>query len=127
MGKLLAQSGAILICGGRGGIMEAACKGASESNGLTIGILPGDDISEANAYVKIPIATGLGIARNIIIVKSAQAIISIAGRYGTLSEMAFAAQLGKPLFSIQPWLDIPDGVSVTTPEEAVTQAIKSII
>lgn len=123
----MAQSGAILICGGRGGIMEAACKGASESNGLTIGILPGDDISEANAYVKIPIATGLGIARNIIIVKSAQAIISIAGRYGTLSEMAFAAQLGKPLISIQPWLDIPDGVSVTTPEEAVTQAIKSII
>jgi uncharacterized protein (TIGR00725 family) len=126
VGKLIAQSGAVLICGGRGGIMEAVCKGAAEANGLTIGILPGDDISEANTYVKIPIATGLGIARNIIIVKSAQAVISIAGRYGTLSEMAFAAQLGKPLFSIQPWIDIPEGVVVKTPEEAVTRAIQSI-
>jgi len=126
VGQGIAQAKAVLICGGRGGIMEASCKGAVEAGGLTIGILPGDDISEANPYVKQPIATGLGIARNIIIVKTAQALISIGGRYGTLSEMAFAAQLSKPLFSLCPWIDIPESVVVKTPEEAVQRAIESI-
>ena len=126
VGQGIAKAEAILICGGRGGIMEASCKGAVEAGGLTIGILPGDDINEANHYVKLPIATGLGIARNIIIVKTAQVLISIAGRYGTLSEMAFAAQVGKPLYSLCPWIDIPDSVVVKTPEEAVRRAIQSI-
>jgi uncharacterized protein (TIGR00725 family) len=106
--------------------MEAACKGAIEENGLTIGVLPSDDIQEANDYVKIPIATGIGIARNILIVRTAQALISINGRYGTLSEMAFAIQLGKPLFSLHPWLELPDTTVVSTPEEAVKMAIQSI-
>lgn len=106
--------------------MEAACKGAVEANGLTVGILPSDNVQEANEYVKIPVASGMGIARNIIIVRTAQALISIDGRYGTLSEMAFAVQLGKPLISIHPWIELPDAIVVGTPEEAVDLAIKSL-
>ena len=126
VGRLIAQSGAILVCGGKGGVMEAACKGAVDANGLTIGILPSDNIQEANEYVQVPIATGMGIARNIIIVRTAQALISINGRYGTLSEMAFAAQLNKPLFSLQPWLKLPDAIIVDSPKEAVKMALASI-
>jgi uncharacterized protein (TIGR00725 family) len=106
--------------------MEAACKGAMDANGLTIGILPSEDTQEANDYVKIPIATGIGIARNIIIVNTAQALISINGGYGTLSEMAFAVQLGKPLFSLHPWMELPDAIVVKTAEEAVNKALQSI-
>jgi uncharacterized protein (TIGR00725 family) len=126
VGRLIAQSGAILVCGGKGGVMEAACKGAVDANGLTIGILPSDNIQEANEYVLVPVATGMGIARNIIIVRTAQAVISINGRYGTLSEMAFTAQLDKPLFSLQPWLELPDAIIVDSPEEAVKMALASI-
>lgn len=106
--------------------MEAACKGAIDANGLTIGILPAEDIQEANDYVKIPIATGMGIARNIIIVRTAQALISINGRHGTLSEMAFALQLGKPLFSLHAWMELPGAKVVGTAEEAVNLALQSI-
>ena len=89
-GKLIAQQNATLICGGKGGVMEAACKGAWEAGGITIGILPGEDRSEANPYVNYTVATGMGIGRNIIIVRSADVVISIDGKYGTLSEISFA-------------------------------------
>jgi uncharacterized protein (TIGR00725 family) len=126
VGKQIAESGNILICGGRGGVMEAACKGAIEAGGITIGILAGDEISEANPYVKIPIASGIGIARNVIIVKTAQAIIAINGRHGTLSEIAFALQLNKPVCTMEPWLDIPGVVNVENAGQAVEFALSSI-
>ncbi len=126
VGRLLARKGAVLVCGGMGGIMEAACRGAVGEGGLTIGILPGDDISAANPYVKLPIATGMGIGRNIIIVRTARAIIAINGKYGTLSEIAYALQLGKPVFALSPWVEVPGIRRVATPEEAVDAALKAI-
>jgi uncharacterized protein (TIGR00725 family) len=123
VGGLLAKAGAAVICGGGGGIMEAVCKGAWEEHGITIGILPSDDISEANKFVKIPVATGMGIGRNIIIVRTAQSLIAINGRYGTLSEISFALQLEKPVIAIKPWIELPGVIIVKTPQEAVTKAL----
>ncbi len=108
VGRLIAEAGFTLACGGMGGVMEAACKGAIEAGGQTIGILPGDNTSSANPYVSIPIATGFGIGRNIILVRTADALIAIGGAYGTLSEIAHALQLNKPVIAIGSW-DI-DGV-----------------
>ena len=99
----LARRGVILICGGLGGVMEAACKGAKSEGGTTIGILPGEDRSAANPYVDIPIVTGIGYARNLIVVKSAQAVIAIDGSYGTLSEIAYALQSGIPVIGLNTW------------------------
>jgi len=102
-GRALAQRGHRVICGGLGGVMEAVCRGVREAGGTSIGILPGNDPGEANAYVDIPIATGMGIGRNIIIVRSAEVILAINGSYGTLSEIAYALQLGKPVIGLQTW------------------------
>ena len=126
VGRLLAREGAVLVCGGMSGVMEAACRGAVNEGGLTIGILPTDEIHSANPYVKIPIATGMGIGRNIIIVRTARVLIAIDGKYGTLSEIAYALQLGKPVFALSPWLDIPGVRTVATPEEAVRAALTII-
>ena len=103
-GALLGQKGYTTICGGLGGVMEAVCKGAKSSGGKTIGILPGSDPNEANSFVDFPIATGMGIGRNIVIIRSAEAVIAIDGKYGTLSELAFALQLNKPVIGsiVQP-------------------------
>ncbi len=103
VGRELARRGAILVCGGLGGVMEAACKGASSEGGTTIGILPGDDSQAANPYVQIPIVTGLGYARNMVVVKSAQAVIAIGGSYGTLSEISHALQSGIPVIGLNTW------------------------
>jgi uncharacterized protein (TIGR00725 family) len=103
VGRELARRGAILICGGLGGVMEAACKGASSEGGTTIGILPGDDSQSANAYVQIPIVTNMGYARNIAVVKSARAVIAIGGNYGTLSEISHALQSGIPVIGLNTW------------------------
>ena len=103
IGRELARQGAILGCGGLGGVMEAACRGASSEGGITIGILPGDSRQAANPYVQIPIVTGLGYARNIAVVKSAQAVIAIAGSYGTLSEISHALQSGIPVIGLNTW------------------------
>ena len=103
VGRQLARRGTILVCGGLGGVMEAACKGASLEGGTTIGILPGDDSRAANPYVQIPIVTGLGEARNVIVVKSAQAIIAIGGSYGTLSEISHALKSGIPVIGLNTW------------------------
>jgi uncharacterized protein (TIGR00725 family) len=122
VGRLLAESGAMLICGGLTGIMEAACKGGKEAGGTTIGILPGLHIEDANEYVDIPVATGLGHGRNLIIINTAESLIAISGRYGTLSEIGFALQSGKPVYGLGTW-DI-DGVIVCSgPEEAVDKAL----
>ena len=96
VGREIARAGAILICGGRGGVMESACKGAKEENGITVGILPVSK-EEANPYVDIPIPTGLGNLRDFLVVNSADAVIAICGRWGTLNEISFAMILKKPL------------------------------
>lgn len=104
VGREIARRGAILICGGLGGVMEAACRGASIEDGLTIGIIPGDDPAMANPYVKIPIASGVGYARNIAVVKSAHAVIAIDGDYGTLTEIAFALKSPIPVIGLRTWM-----------------------
>lgn len=103
VGCELAKQGAILVCGGLGGVMEAACKGANSEGGITIGILPGDSRQAANSYVQIPIVTGMGYARNVVVVKSAQAAIAIGGSYGTLSEISHALQSNIPVIGLNTW------------------------
>lgn len=126
VGRLLAEKGVGVICGGLSGIMEAACKGAAEGGGITIGILPGNDPAEANQFVSIPIATGMGIGRNIIIVRSAGACIAIDGQYGTLSEIAYALQLQKTVITLNAWKQVPGTIQASTAEEAVQLAITRI-
>lgn len=103
VGRELAKQGAILVCGGLGGVMEAACKGAQSEGGVTIGILPGESRQAANPYVQIPIVTGIGYARNQAVVKSAQVVIAVGGSYGTLSEIAHALQSGIPVIGLNTW------------------------
>ncbi len=103
VGELLALQGATIICGGLGGVMEAVCRGAKSKGGLTVGVLPGEDSSKANHWVDIPIATGVGYARNMAVVKSAQAVIAIGGNYGTLSELAYALKSGIPIIGLNTW------------------------
>jgi hypothetical protein len=103
VGAAIAKANASLICGGLGGVMEAACRGAKEVGGTTIGILPGTDKHEANAYVDIPIVTGIRDARNTIIARTADGLIAVSGEYGTLSEIAFAKKFGKPVVSLKSW------------------------
>ena len=103
VGRHLALNGAIVVCGGLGGVMEAVCKGAKEAGGTTIGILPGNDSSDANPYVDIRIPTGLGHARNVIVVKSGIAVIAIDGSYGTLSEIGHALSDRIPVIGLNTW------------------------
>jgi uncharacterized protein (TIGR00725 family) len=132
VGQQIARAGAILVCGGLGGVMEAACKGAVQEDGLTIGILPGDNRMAANEYVEIPIATGVGYARNMAVVKSAQAVIAVGGSYGTLTEIGFALQSGLPVIGLGSWSISRKGkekspiLAVNTPAEAVNLALEMI-
>jgi uncharacterized protein (TIGR00725 family) len=103
VGREIARRGAVLVCGGRGGVMEAACRGAKAGGGTTVGILPGNDRREANAYVDIPVVTGLGEARNAIVVRTADAVIAVSGGYGTLSEIALALKMGRPVVGLGTW------------------------
>jgi len=129
VGRELARRGAILVCGGLGGVMEAACRGADQEGGVTIGILPGENRQSANPYVQIPIVTGMGYARNVAVVKSAQAVIAIAGSYGTLSEIGHALQSGIPDIGLKTWLLSRDGqpdnsiIPAQDPAEAVDKAL----
>ena len=117
-GRLIAEKGAVLVCGGLGGVMEAASRGAKAGGGLTVGILPQNDSKEANQFIDIPIVTGLGIGRNVIIARTANALIAVGGEYGTLSEIAFALQMGKPVVGIKTW-DIKGVVAVENAADAV--------
>ncbi|MBA7602891.1 TIGR00725 family protein [candidate division WOR-3 bacterium] len=126
VGKEIARKNAILICGGRGGVMEAACKGAKEEKGITIGVLPGNDKENANPYIDIPIVTGMGEARNVIIARSSDAVIAIAGKYGTLSEIAFALRFDVPVVGIATWnINIPI-LKAKNPKQAVGMALSAI-
>jgi uncharacterized protein (TIGR00725 family) len=132
VGHELAKEGAILVCGGLGGVMEAACHGAATEGGVTVGILPGESRRTANKYVQIPIVTGMGYARNAVVVKSAQAVIAVGGSYGTLSEIGHALQNGIPVIGLGTWSllrnENPDTSIITaqTPLEAVAKAISLI-
>jgi uncharacterized protein (TIGR00725 family) len=103
VGKEIAKNGAVLVCGGLSGVMEAACRGAGEEGGLTIGILPFTDENYANEYVDIKIPTGIGFARNLSVVLSAHAVIAVDGSYGTLSEISYALTFKKPVIGLKTW------------------------
>ncbi len=120
VGKLLAPK-ALLYCGGLGGVMEAAAKGAVEAGGLTVGILPGHRAEDANPYIQVPVVTDLGQARNVVLVRSADGVIAISGGYGTLSEIALALKMWKPVVGLNTWPNIEGVNYVSTPEEAVRQ------
>jgi uncharacterized protein (TIGR00725 family) len=103
VGRLLARAGAVVVCGGLGGVMEAACRGAKSEGGTTVGILPGLDRTDANPYVDVAVATGLGEARNTLVVRAADVLIAVAGEFGTLSEIAFALRTGTPVVGLATW------------------------
>lgn len=132
VGRELAKRGAVLICGGLTGVMEAACRGTRAEGGTTVGILPGDSRNDANQYVSIPIVTGIGYARNSIVARSGQAVIAIGGKYGTLSEIAYALQDKIPVIGLGTWKlatgRAEDGSIITAKDasDAVDKALKSI-
>ncbi|HEY2160792.1 MAG TPA: TIGR00725 family protein [Solirubrobacteraceae bacterium] len=121
VGSGLARAGAIVVTGGRGGVMAAASQGAAESGGTTVGILPGTSRDEANDWVTIAIPTGLGELRNGLVVRAADAVIAVGGAYGTLSEIALALKNGVPVIGLGTW-DIDGVQGVPSPEEAVARA-----
>jgi uncharacterized protein (TIGR00725 family) len=121
VGRELGSRGVVLVCGGLGGVMEAACRGAKEAGGTTVGILPGGDRSAANAFVDVAVPTGLGEARNALVVRAGDALIAIGGGYGTLSEVAFALKAGKRVVGIGTW-DI-EGVEAADSPAAAAEAV----
>jgi uncharacterized protein (TIGR00725 family) len=131
IGRLLARAGAIVVTGGLGGSMEAASRGAAGEGGVTLGILPGRSRKEANPYLTVSVPTGMGEGRNVLNVRAADAVIAVAGEFGTLSEIAFALKSGVPVVGLRTWeltkrgqaLDDPI-VRVETPEEAVREALR---
>lgn len=127
VGYEIGKRGAILVCGGLGGVMEAACRGAKEAGGTTLGILPGKDRDEANRWVDIAIPTGLSIARNFIIVRASDAIIALPGKFGTLSEIAVALSLKKSVIGLHTWEIEGPILRAESPEEAVGKALESVV
>jgi uncharacterized protein (TIGR00725 family) len=121
LGKNIAKVGYNLVCGGLGGVMEAVSRGCKEEGGLTIGILPGEDKKSANPFIDIVIPTGLGYTRNTLVVQTGDVVLALPGEYGTLSEIAFALVLKKPVIGIGSW-DIPGVIQVKT----VTQAMEKL-
>jgi uncharacterized protein (TIGR00725 family) len=121
VGELLADAGVVVVCGGLGGVMEAACRGAAEQGGLTVGLLPGRDRTAGNPYLAVALPTGLGELRNGLIVRAADVVIAVGGAYGTLSEIALALRTGVPVLGLGTWQI--DGIQhVDSPEEAVARA-----
>jgi uncharacterized protein (TIGR00725 family) len=121
LGKKLAKVVDVLVCGGLSGTMKAVCSGFKAGNGLTIGIIPSYNKSDANPFVDIVIPTGLGLARNVLVVKGADVVVALPGEAGTLSEIAYALQFGIPVISLKSW-DIPGVIKVETVEETVDKA-----
>ncbi len=125
LAKKLAKVVDILVCGGLSGVMEAVCSGFKAGGGLTIGIIPSYNKTDANKFVDIAIPTGLGLARNVLVVKSADVVVALPGRAGTLSEIAYCIQFGIPVVSLGSW-DIPGVIQVKTVQEAETK-IKELL
>ena len=133
VGHGLARAGATIVCGGLGGVMAAACAGARDAGGTTVGILPGTDRAAANPHVQVAVPTGLGEARNTLVVRAADAVVAIGGEYGTLSEIAFALKVGVPVVGLSTWSLIRgDGATdrgievVSSPADAVARALRAV-
>jgi uncharacterized protein (TIGR00725 family) len=131
VGRRIAEAGAVVVCGGLGGVMEAVCRGAHRAGGLTIGILPTGRRSDANPHIDIAIPTGMGVARNVLVVMSGHAVIAVDGSFGTLTEIAHALELKKPVFALGSWdltsagIDESRYVRVQNAEEAVRLALEA--
>jgi hypothetical protein len=129
VGRGLGEAGAVIVCGGLGGVMEAACRGAKSAGGTTLAILPGADRAEANPYVDVAVATGLGEVRNGLVVRAADGLVAVGGEFGTLSEIALALKAGKPVFALGGWELAREGepvdaiVRATSPEDAVARVL----
>ncbi|MGH7471340.1 MAG: TIGR00725 family protein [Longimicrobiales bacterium] len=127
VGALIARANAVLLCGGLGGAMTAVARGAAQAGGLTVGILPGANAQDANEHITLPLPTGLGEARNVVLVRSADAVIAIGGEWGTLSEIALARKIGRPVVLLRPTLaaslQLPTAAS---PEQAVNLAVSMV-
>ena len=123
VGRLLGRAGVILVCGGLGGVMEAAARGAAAGGALTVGLLPGTQAEDANPYIALPLPTGLSYARNILVVRASQALIAIEGGYGTLSEIALALALGVPVIGLNAAYEDPKTRRAGSAEEAVKLAL----
>ncbi|MHC1742909.1 MAG: TIGR00725 family protein [Syntrophobacteraceae bacterium] len=126
VGRAIAAAGCVLVCGGLGGVMEAAARGAKAAGGTTVGILPGPDTAGANASIDFPIATNVGHARNVIIVHTSAVLIAVSGGYGTLSEIALALKAGKRVVALRPRFSIPDVSVANNATEAVSLALRVI-
>ena len=134
VGRRLAEAGAVVVCGGRGGVMEAAARGAAEAGGVVIGILPGENPAEANAHCTYVVASATGYARNLAVVASGDAVIAIGGEWGTLSEIAHARQFGRHVVALASWKVEPgapieggEGIDVaTTAADAVQSALRAV-
>ncbi|HZO80297.1 MAG TPA: TIGR00725 family protein [Candidatus Binataceae bacterium] len=124
VGSEIGARGATLVCGGRGGVMEAAARGARERGAHTVGIIPGFDHREANEYVEFVVATGLGEARNAVVIGSADAVVALAGEGGTLSEIGFALKLGRPLVALRAWRNLEGITHADNPRAAVETALR---
>lgn len=134
VGRRLANAGVTVVCGGLTGVMEAACRGAAEENGVAIGIVPGNEVSEANPFCTHVVATGVGHARNLAVVSSGEVVIAIGGEWGTLSEIGFARAIGRPVVALRSWAltgrermeDAPGVVPAESAREAVELALEAL-
>jgi uncharacterized protein (TIGR00725 family) len=131
IGRLLAEAGAILVCGGLGGVMDAAARGCQAAGGTSVGILPGDDRTSGSPHLTVRVATGLGEARNAIVARAADAVIAVGGEFGTLSEIAFALKMGKPVVGLGTWALDLEGLPgdplqrASDPTDAVVKALEA--
>ncbi|MGI5864672.1 MAG: TIGR00725 family protein [Myxococcales bacterium] len=130
IGRALAEGGAIVVCGGLGGVMEAACRGAKSAGGTTLGFLPSGDRSAANRYLDLSVPTAMGEGRNVLVVRAADVVLAVGGEFGTLSEIALALKLGKPVAGLGTWELAKAGAPVeaihraATPDEAAALALR---
>jgi uncharacterized protein (TIGR00725 family) len=132
VGRELAERGVVVVCGGLGGVMEAACRGAKAVGGITVGILPGERRGDANPFVDVAIPTGMGEARNALVVRAADALIAVRGEFGTLSEIALALRMGKPVIGLDTWglskggETVPACIPAATAKDAAELAVSLI-
>jgi uncharacterized protein (TIGR00725 family) len=124
VGRRLADQYFVVLTGGRGGVMEAASRGAKQAGGLTVALLPGVAVAEANPYVDVPLATGLSDARNAVVARASEVLIAIAGEYGTLSEIALALKMGRRVIGLRTWSIARDVWVVDTPQQAVAKTVE---
>jgi uncharacterized protein (TIGR00725 family) len=123
IGRLLAERGCVIVCGGKGEVMAAAARGAKSAGGTTIGILPGENRADANEWIDHVVVTGIGHARNLAVAASGDAVIAVGGRYGTLAEIAFALRLGRRVVILEPGWEVDGALRAQTPAEAVELAL----